>query len=85
LSGRDALDGAGRDATGDRAAGTSPETGHVAGIDIGGTKIAVLVVDRDGVVRGRATHAASVGDQTPRRVRHRGRARRGARRREPHP
>jgi glucokinase len=35
----------------------------VAGIDIGGTKIAVLVVDGDGVVRGRATHASSVGSQ----------------------
>ena len=38
-------------------------TGIVAGIDIGGTKIAVLIVDADGHVRGRATHAASVGDQ----------------------
>ena len=72
MSGRDALDAAGRDDTGrdetgrDGLDGTAraPETGHVAGIDIGGTKIAVLVVDRDGVVRGRATHAASVGDQT---------------------
>ena len=38
-------------------------TGIVAGIDIGGTKLAVLIVDADGHVRGRATHAASVGDQ----------------------
>ncbi len=38
-------------------------TGIVAGIDIGGTKIAVLIVDAEGEVRGRATHAASVGDQ----------------------
>ncbi len=38
-------------------------TGIVAGIDIGGTKIAVLIVDGEGTVRGRATHAASVGDQ----------------------
>ena len=38
-------------------------TGIVAGIDIGGTKIAVLIVDAEGVVKGRATHAASVGNQ----------------------
>lgn len=37
--------------------------GTVAGVDIGGTKIAVLIVDRGGAVLGRATHAASVGDQ----------------------
>jgi glucokinase len=37
--------------------------GPVAGIDIGGTKIAVLIVDADGAVLGRATHASSVGDQ----------------------
>ena len=43
--------------------GREAATGLVAGIDIGGTKIAVLIVDADGVVRGRATHAASVGDQ----------------------
>jgi len=35
----------------------------VAGIDIGGTKIATLIVDADGAVLGRATHASSVGDQ----------------------
>ena len=37
--------------------------GPVAGIDIGGTKIAVLIVDADGAVLGRATHVSSVGDQ----------------------
>jgi glucokinase len=37
--------------------------GPVAGIDIGGTKIAVLIVDADGAVLGRSTHASSVGDQ----------------------
>ena len=37
--------------------------GPVAGIDIGGTKIATLIVDADGAVLGRATHASSVGDQ----------------------
>jgi predicted NBD/HSP70 family sugar kinase len=52
---------------------TSPEApvfahnGHparpVAGIDIGGTKIAVLVVDADGAVLGRATHSSSLSDQ----------------------
>jgi glucokinase len=41
--------------------GHSP--GPVAGIDIGGTKIATLIVDADGAVLGRATHASSVGDQ----------------------
>ncbi len=35
----------------------------VAGIDIGGTKIAVLIVDAVGAVLGRATHTSSVGDQ----------------------
>jgi glucokinase len=38
-------------------------TGLVAGIDIGGTKIATLVVDADGAVRGRATHASMLADQ----------------------
>lgn len=40
-------------------------TGHgpVAGIDVGGTKIAVLVVAHDGAVLGRATRASSAGDQ----------------------
>lgn len=37
--------------------------GPVAGIDIGGTKIAVLIVDVDGAVLGRAAHSSSVGDQ----------------------
>ena len=37
--------------------------GPVAGIDIGGTKIATLIVDADGAVLGRATHASSVGDR----------------------
>ncbi len=52
---RDDLDGTGRN--------TETGTGIVAGIDIGGTKIAVLTVDRAGAVLGRATHASSVGDQ----------------------
>jgi glucokinase len=38
-------------------------TATVAGIDIGGTKIATLVVDADGTVLGRATHASTVADQ----------------------
>ena len=38
-------------------------SGPVAGIDIGGTKIAVLVVDADGAVLGRATRSSSAGDQ----------------------
>src|SRR4029079_18237784 len=37
--------------------------GPVAGIDIGGTKIAVLIVDADGAVLGRATRSSSVADQ----------------------
>ncbi len=37
--------------------------GPVAGIDIGGTKIAILVVDADGAVLGRATRSSSVSDQ----------------------
>jgi glucokinase-like ROK family protein len=37
--------------------------GPVAGIDIGGTKIAILVVDADGAVLGRATRSSSVADQ----------------------
>ena len=37
--------------------------GPVAGIDIGGTKIALLIVDASGAVLGRATHTSSVGDQ----------------------
>ncbi len=36
----------------------------VAGIDIGGTKIATLIVDGEGQVLGRATHASTVADQT---------------------
>jgi glucokinase len=47
--------------TADRLDGHLP--GPVAGIDIGGTKIATLIVDADGAVLGRATHASSVGDQ----------------------
>ena len=35
----------------------------MAGIDIGGTKIAVLIVDADGAVLGRATRSSSAGDQ----------------------
>jgi glucokinase len=42
-----------------RAAATDP----VAGIDIGGTKIAALIVDADGAVLGRATRTSSSGDQ----------------------
>ena len=38
-------------------------TGPVAGIDIGGTKIATLIVDAAGVVLGRATHPSTVADQ----------------------
>lgn len=38
-------------------------TGPVAGIDIGGTKIATLIVDAEGVVLGRATHPSTVADQ----------------------
>jgi glucokinase len=37
--------------------------GIVAGIDIGGTKIATLIVDADGRVLGRATHASTAADQ----------------------
>jgi glucokinase len=43
--------------------GDGHRAGPVAGIDIGGTKIATLIVDADGAVLGRATHASSVGDQ----------------------
>jgi glucokinase len=46
-----------------RQPATSGADGVVAGIDIGGTKIAVLIVDADGVVLGRATHRTSVGNQ----------------------
>jgi len=49
LDGHDSLDG--------------HRPGPVAGIDIGGTKIATLIVDAAGAVLGRATHASSVGDQ----------------------
>ncbi len=57
---------ASRAAAADRRAGTSPADrgdGPVAGIDIGGTKIAVLIVDADGAVLGRATRSSSAGDQ----------------------
>lgn len=37
--------------------------GPVAGIDIGGTKIAVLIVDAGGAVLGRASRSSSAGDQ----------------------
>ena len=37
--------------------------GPVAGIDIGGTKVAVLIVDAAGAVLGRATRSSSAGDQ----------------------
>ncbi|MCI0583433.1 MAG: ROK family protein, partial [Chloroflexi bacterium] len=57
----------------DRRGGHTPRGGHspldghlpgpVAGIDIGGTKIATVIVDADGAVLGRASHASSVGDQ----------------------
>lgn len=51
----------------DELDGKAPLDGHtpgpVAGIDIGGTKIATIIVDADGAVLGRATHASSVGDQ----------------------
>jgi glucokinase len=39
-------------------------TGRVAGIDIGGTKIATLIVAADGTVLGRATHASTVADRS---------------------
>jgi glucokinase len=48
---------------GTRLIATAPARGPVAGIDIGGTKIAVLVVDADGAVLGRATRSSSAGDQ----------------------
>ncbi len=38
--------------------------GHVAGIDIGGTKIATLIVAADGTVLGRATHTSTVADRS---------------------
>lgn len=38
--------------------------GHVAGIDIGGTKIATLIVAADGTVLGRATHDSTVADRS---------------------
>jgi predicted NBD/HSP70 family sugar kinase len=38
-------------------------SGPVAGVDIGGTKIAVLIVDAAGAVLGRATRSSSAGDQ----------------------
>jgi len=37
--------------------------GPIAGVDIGGTKIAALIVDPSGAVLGRATRASAVGDQ----------------------
>jgi predicted NBD/HSP70 family sugar kinase len=49
------------------SAATSPAArtarGPVAGIDIGGTKIAILIVDAHGAVLGRATRSSSVADQ----------------------
>ncbi len=39
-------------------------TERVAGIDIGGTKIATLIVAADGTVLGRATHASTVADRS---------------------
>jgi glucokinase len=41
----------------------TPPAGPVAGIDVGGTKIAILVVDAAGAVLGRATRSSSAGDQ----------------------
>ncbi len=35
----------------------------LVGVDVGGTKIAVLITTPDGVILGRATRASSVGDQ----------------------
>lgn len=46
-----------------RTPDSAPAAGPVAGIDIGGTKIAVLIVDADGAVLGRATRSSSAGDQ----------------------
>ncbi len=59
----DELHGSGRSTGAGTARSLARGTGIVAGIDIGGTKIAVLIVDAAGAVLGRATHAASVGDQ----------------------
>ena len=49
-------------ATSDPTAAPDPET-LVVGVDVGGTKIAVLVTTPDGAVLGRATNASSVTDQ----------------------
>ena len=35
----------------------------LVGVDVGGTKIAVLITTPDGAILGRATRASSVGDQ----------------------
>ena len=68
MNGRDAATHTG--ARGTRVDGDEPShpdmtgpSGPVAGIDIGGTKIATLIVDADGVVLGRATHASTVAHQ----------------------
>jgi glucokinase len=45
------------------AIATTASAGPVAGIDVGGTKIAILVVDAAGGVLGRATRSSSAGDQ----------------------
>ena len=45
------------------SATAAPAAGPVAGVDIGGTKIAVLIVDAAGAVLGRATRSSSAGDQ----------------------
>ncbi len=42
---------------------TAATTDLLVGVDVGGTKIAVLVTSPDGTVLGRAIHASSVADQ----------------------
>lgn len=49
----------------DAADDAAGDAGHdlLVGVDVGGTKIAVLVTSPDGTVLGRAIHASSVADQ----------------------
>ena len=51
--------------TPDPADDAAGDAGHdlLVGVDVGGTKIAVLVTSPDGTVLGRAIHASSVADQ----------------------
>ena len=50
-------------ATGAGRAASTVDDDLLVGVDIGGTKIAVLITSPDGTVLGRATHASSVADQ----------------------